>query len=194
MSERGKPKGGVAIFPRENRSAARNRSGESHHTSTSAARSSRGLSSWVRTISCSFQLLTHTSHPVTKPPRLHFNARKVGMPLFRAHSCSGKSEDAVSGETVGISNFTQTGSTRTPTIRDCCRNWNRPQYCHSLGAGIGRNLDSIRSAYAWFLANLQNVAIEFGKEIDVLVVAEECVHVIRLRQNVATPTVQHGNL
>jgi hypothetical protein len=35
----------------------------------------------VRTISCSFQLLTHTSHPVTKPPRLHFNARKVGMPL-----------------------------------------------------------------------------------------------------------------
>jgi hypothetical protein len=32
MSERGKPKGGVAIFPRENRSAARNRSGESHHT------------------------------------------------------------------------------------------------------------------------------------------------------------------
>ena len=81
MSERGKPKGGVAIFPRENRSAARNRPGESHHTSTSAARSSRGLSSSVRTISCSYEFLTHASHPATKPPRLRFNARKVGMTL-----------------------------------------------------------------------------------------------------------------
>jgi hypothetical protein len=42
-------KGGLALFPRGNRSAGRNGAGESHHTSTTAVRSSRGLSSSVRT-------------------------------------------------------------------------------------------------------------------------------------------------
>ena len=36
--------------------------------------------------------------------------------------------------------------------------------------------------------------VELGKEIDVLVMTEESVHVIRLSQNVSTPTVQHGDL
>jgi hypothetical protein len=33
-----------------------------------------------------------------------------------------------------------------------------------------------------------------AKKIDALVMAEKCVHIVRLGQNVATPTVQHGDL
>jgi hypothetical protein len=41
------------------------------------------------------------------------------------------------GEIVSISNFTQIGSTRTPTIRGGCRTGTGRSIAHSLGAGVG---------------------------------------------------------
>jgi len=44
------------------------------------------------------------------------------------------------------------------------------------------------------LANVREIVIDLGEEVYVFVVAEKRVHVVGMRQDVATPAVQHGQL
>ena len=64
--------------------------------------------------------------------------------------------------------------------------------------GIYRHLTG-KVGFLWMLnrtelfAHLCEVSILRGEEVDVLIVAEECVYVVSLSQNIPTPAIQHSN-